>query len=142
MDVAAALGERLGPSLFQLPPDFKCDVALLRDFLAGLRGKIRAAFEFRNRSWFDPAVMRTLSDGGAALCIAESEKISAPIERTAPFVYLRLRNEDYDRPALEKWAERLSAMAADAEEIYVYFKHENHAPELAARLREMLQGAL
>jgi len=141
-DVAGALGDRIGPSLFQLPPDFKCDVELLRDFLAILRGKIRPAFEFRNRTWFDPAVIRTLAEGGAALCIAESERISSPIERTAPFVYIRLRNEDYDQTGLEKWAERLTAMAAEAEEIFVYFKHENHAPDLAVRLRAMLPGSL
>jgi uncharacterized protein YecE (DUF72 family) len=141
-EVASAMGERLGPSLFQLPPGFKCDVALLRDFLALLKGKLRAAFEFRDRSWFDDSVMRTLAEGGAALCIAESEKLSAPVERTAPFVYLRLRNEDYDDAGLAAWAKRLSAMAAEAEEIYLYFKHEDHAPDLALRLREMLKGAL
>ena len=141
-EVASAMGERLGPSLFQLPPGFKCDVALLRDFLALLRGKLRAAFEFRDRSWFDDSVMRTLAEGGAALCIAESEKLSTPVERTAPFVYLRLRNEDYDDAGLAAWAKRLSAMAAEAEEIYLYFKHEDHAPDLALRLREMLEGAL
>jgi uncharacterized protein YecE (DUF72 family) len=141
-EVASAMGERLGPSLFQLPPGFKCDVALLRDFLALLKGKLRAAFEFRDRSWFDDSVMRTLAEGGAALCITESEKLSAPVERTAPFVYLRLRNEDYDDAGLAAWAKRLSAMAAEAEEIYLYFKHEDHAPDLALRLREMLKGAL
>jgi uncharacterized protein YecE (DUF72 family) len=141
-EVASAMGERLGPSLFQLPPGFKCDVALLRDFLALLKGKLRAAFEFRDRSWFDDSVMRTLAEGGAALCIAESEKLSTPVERTAPFVYLRLRNEDYDDAGLAAWAKRLSAMAAEAEEIYLYFKHEDHAPDLALRLREMLKGAL
>lgn len=141
-EVASAMGERLGPSLFQLPPGFKCDVVLLRDFLALLKGKLRAAFEFRDRSWFDDSVMRTLAEGGAALCIAESEKLSTPVERTAPFVYLRLRNEDYDDAGLAAWAKRLSAMAAEAEEIYLYFKHEDHAPDLAVRLREMLEGAL
>jgi uncharacterized protein YecE (DUF72 family) len=141
-EVASAMGERLGPSLFQLPPGFKCDVALLRDFLALLKGKLRAAFEFRDKSWFDDSVMRTLAEGGAALCVAESEKISSPVERTAPFVYLRLRNEDYDDAGLEAWAKRLSAMASEADEIYLYFKHEDHAPDLAMRLRAMLEGAL
>ena len=141
-DVASTLDERLAPSLFQLPPNFKCDIALLRDFLATVRGKIRAAFEFRDRSWFDDSVMQALRDGGAALCIAESEKISSPVERTAPFVYLRLRNGDYDQNGLAAWAEKISALAAGAEEIYVFFKHEDHAPDLAMRLREMLEGAI
>lgn len=141
-EVASTLEDRLGPALFQLPPGFKCDVPLLSDFLGSIRGKIRAAFEFRDRSWFDDRVMNALREGGAALCIAESEKIQTPVECTAPFVYLRLRNEDYDQAGLAAWAERISAMAAQAEEIYVFFKHEDHAPDLAMKLRGMLEGAL
>ena len=100
-DVASSMGTRLGPSLFQLPPNFKRDVPLLRDFLAMLHGRLRPAFEFRDKSWFDDSVLQTLREGGAALCIAESEKITSPIERTASFVYLRLRNEEYDRGGTE-----------------------------------------
>lgn len=140
--VASALEDRLAPALFQLPPGFKCDLAVLTDFLALLRGRMRAAFEFRDRSWFDARVLQALRDGGAALCIAESEKISAPVERTAPFVYLRLRNEDYDDAALRTWAERIAQMADQSDEIYVFFKHEDHAPDLAMKLRGMLEGAL
>src|SRR5271167_641560 len=53
IETAGALGERLGPVLFQLPPDFACDAGLLADFLAQIDGRVRGAFEFRNRSWFD-----------------------------------------------------------------------------------------
>ncbi len=141
-EVASAIEDRLAPALFQLPPGLKCDVALLSDFLALIRGRIRAAFEFRDRSWFDDRVMNALREGGAALCIAESEKIQSPVERTAPFVYLRLRNEDYDESGLAAWAGRISALAAESEEIYVFFKHEDHAPDLALKLRGMLEGAL
>jgi uncharacterized protein YecE (DUF72 family) len=141
-DVASAMGEHLGPSLFQLPPSLKRDDALLRDFLALLKGKLRPAFEFRDKSWFDDAVLQILRDGGAALCIAESENISSPIEQTAPFVYLRLRNEEYDQAALAQWADRLTTIAARSEEIYVFFKHETSAPDRAFKLREMLKDAL
>jgi len=140
-DVASALDERLGPALFQLPPDFKRDLPLLTDFLALLRHTLRAAFEFRNKSWFDDSTLQALRDGGAALCINETEKIQSPIERTAPYVYLRLRNEDYDDQGLKTWAERISKLADGADEIYVYFKHEERAPELALRLRAMLDGS-
>jgi uncharacterized protein YecE (DUF72 family) len=138
-ETAAALGERLGPALFQLPPDFGRDVPLLREFIAMLGGRLRVAFEFRNRSWFDDnSALQALSDGGAALCIAESDRVTSPIERTAPFVYVRLRNETYDDAALKEWAARLARVGKDAEEIYVYFKHETGAPELAARLARLL----
>jgi uncharacterized protein YecE (DUF72 family) len=140
--VSAALGRKLGPSLFQLPPGLKRDVALLTDFLAQLDGRIRAAFEFRNSSWFNDSVMAALGEGHAALCIAESDKLSTPIERTAPWVYVRLRKEGYDDSALKQWAERLRSFADGGAESYAYFKHENAAPALAERLRAMLDGAL
>src|SRR5580704_12927238 len=134
-EVAASMGSRLGPALFQLPPNFPRNVPLLRDFLAMLHGRLRAAFEFRDKSWFDDSVLAALREGGAALCIAESETIVSPAEVTAPFVYLRLRNEEYQPDELERWAERIKAMAAEAEEIYIFFKHETSAPDRASRLR-------
>ena len=142
VSVSQALGERLGPVLFQLPPDFKRDVPLLVDFLAMLGARMRAAFEFRDRSWLDDAVFDALRAAGAALCIAESERLSTPLEQTAPYAYFRLRREDYDARALGAWAERLLRMAARCEELYVYFKHEQRAPGLALRLSEMLPGAI
>lgn len=136
--VAKSLGERLGPILFQLPPDFTADLDRLKDFLSMLNGRLRAAFEFRNRSWFSAATFQTLRDFGAALCIAESEKIVTPVERTAPFVYLRLRKPDYDRDSLARWADQLQRLAGDDSEIYVYFKHELRAPELAETLARLV----
>src|ERR1700693_2711652 len=142
-DTAGALGERLGPVLFQLPPDFSREVGLLREFIAMLGGRVRAAFEFRNPSWFDgDAALQALSDGGAALCIAESDRLASPVERTAPYVYARLRKETYDDAALIQWAERLARVGAGADEIYVYFKHETGAPKLAARLAELLDDGV
>ncbi len=141
-EVASSMGARLGPTLFQLPPNFPRDVALLRDFLAMLHGRLRPAFEFRDQSWFDDSVLQTLREGGAALCIAESETIASPIERTAPFVYLRLRNEEYDPGEMQRWADRIRVLAEDCDEIFIYFKHEVLAPERAFRLRKLLKNAL
>jgi uncharacterized protein YecE (DUF72 family) len=72
IETAGALGERLGPVLFQLPPDFPRDVDLLRDFLAQIDGRVRGAFEFRNRSWFDDSVLDTLRKGGGKRSHRES----------------------------------------------------------------------
>ena len=141
-EVASSMGARLGPSLFQLPPNFKRDVPLLRDFLSMLHGRLRPAFEFRDKSWFDDSILAALRDGGASLCIAESESIVSPVEATAPFVYLRLRNEEYDPAEMKRWADKISALAANSEEVYIYFKHETSAPDRAFRLRELLTGAL
>src|SRR5437899_11621849 len=77
-DVISALGEKLGPVLFQLPPNFKKDTLVLGDFLNGLPGGMRAAFEFRHESWFDDEVFETLRACSAALCIADTEKLETP----------------------------------------------------------------
>jgi uncharacterized protein YecE (DUF72 family) len=138
METAEALGERLGPVLFQLPPDFVRDDILLTDFLGQIKGRLRAAFEFRHKSWLDDEVFGILRENDAALCIAETEKLSTPILSTARHVYLRLRLENYDEVALARWADHLKTLATATDEIFVYFKHEAQAPELAARLRALV----
>ncbi len=139
IEVAGALRDRLGPVLFQLPPDLPRDDELLTDFLDEIGGRVRATFEFRNRSWFNDRVLEILRTKRAALCIAESEKLASPVECTAPFAYLRLRNETYDDAGLELWASRIRGLAEQAQEIYVFFKHESAAPDLANRLAAMLK---
>ena len=90
----------LGPVLFQLPGNFKCDVGGLSDFLASLPAGVRAAFEFRHESWFSEDVYAALRKGGAALCLAEDEKLATPEVVTADFSYLRLRKKRYSRRAV------------------------------------------
>ena len=139
IETAGALGERLGPVLFQLPPDLARDDALLTDFIAQIDRRVRAAFEFRNSSWFAAPVLEMMRSGGAALCIAETEKLASPIEATASHVYLRLRKENYDETSLGQWAQQIRALAAAANEIFIYFKHEAAAPELAIRLQALIE---
>jgi len=142
ISVAEVLGERLGPTLFQLPPGFKRDVPLLRDFLAQLHGRLKAAFEFRDQSWFDDSVYAALEEGKSALCIAESDKLATPVMLTAPHAYLRLRKENYDEGSLAPWADRIAEMSGRSADIYVYLKHAVAAPGLAATLRGLLDQRL
>ena len=107
-----------------------------------MKNRIRAAFEFRNKSWFDKSVLTALADSGAALCIAETEKLASPVERTASYIYVRLRKETYDDAGLDQWVKNLDRLAKDATEIFVYFKHETSAPDLASRLRAKLERAV
>jgi uncharacterized protein YecE (DUF72 family) len=132
--VATTLGDRLGPVLFQLPPNLKRDLPRLRDFVAVLPPASRSAFEFRHESWFDEEVFATLSAAGAALCWAEDEQLATPRESTAGWGYLRLRRPDYTDADLESWAQRISAQTwTDA---FVFFKHEEEGtgPRLAEAL--------
>ncbi len=72
------LATQLGPVLFQLPPNSKADISLLRDFLALLPTNFKAAFEFRHQSWFSDEIYQALHDRNATLCIAETEKLNTP----------------------------------------------------------------
>jgi uncharacterized protein YecE (DUF72 family) len=124
---------RLGPVLFQLPPNLKADVPTLAAFLAALpagnHGDIRCAFEFRNATWLTDEVYKLLEKYGIALCLAESEKFEVPEVLTAPFVYVRLRKPDYtpeDRAEIAQRAHRLlnGVSDADGRDVYAFFKHE------------------
>jgi uncharacterized protein YecE (DUF72 family) len=139
-DAAAALGGKLGPLLFQLPPAFRKDAGRLADLLALLPPGRRAAFEFRHPSWFDDEVYALLRARDAALCIADTEAGTTPDVATASWGYLRLRDAGYTDAELDAWA----AVAARPawRDAFVYFKHEATAtgPALAARLLARLPG--
>jgi uncharacterized protein YecE (DUF72 family) len=125
LDAIGPLARKLGPLLFQLPPNFKKDVPLLAAFLAALPKRGRAAFEFRHPSWFADDTYGALRAANAALCIADSEKLSTPLEATAKWGYVRLRREDYVESDIKKWGRRISAQPWT--NTYVYFKHEDRA---------------
>jgi uncharacterized protein YecE (DUF72 family) len=137
LGTSSALGGKLGPLLFQLPPFLKKDVPRLRSFLALLPPDRRAAVEFRHGSWFDEEVFAALRERGAALCAAdtdEGEEAAGRVVPTAAWGYLRLRRAEYGEADLAAWAERIRAQPWP--EAYVFFKHEEsgRGPDLAARL--------
>ena len=137
--LASGLEGRLGPLLFQLPPNLKKDLPRLEAFLDALPDTAKAAFEFRHESWFDEDVFTALRARGAALCIADSEKISAPNVRTAAFSYFRLRDEGYQDADIAAWADK-AREASQSGEVYVFFKHEESGkgPAFAKQLRALL----
>lgn len=138
LKVASALGPKLGPLLFQLPPFLKKDLPRLRDFLALLPGDRPAALEFRHQSWFDDEVFATLREHRAVLCIAEAENdLEIPFVSTADWGYLRLRRPDYGDRELEAWGVRVRQQGwRDA---FVFFKHEEEGkgPRMASRFLEL-----
>ena len=139
---ARTLGPKLGVLLFQLPPTFKKDVDVLRAFVDLLPDQTRAAFEFRHDSWHDGGVFDVLRARNVALCIADSEKMSTPIEVTADYAYFRLRDEGYQQADIDRWAAVIGALP-QAGDAYVYFKHEEQGlgPEFARRLIAALPAA-
>ena len=118
----AVLGDRLGPILFQLPPNLKKDVGRLKGFLGLLPEGRRYAIEFRHESWFDDEVFGTLRDRDIAFVVAEQDDFKCPVQSTASWGYLRLHRLDYDATTLGEWAKCVSAQSWS--ETYVYFKHD------------------
>ncbi len=139
-EAAATLGEKLGALLFQLPPSFRKNVDVLARFLATLPSGVRPAFEFRHVSWHDAAVIDLLHEHGAALCVADSERLRTPVRVTARHGYFRLRDQGYDDDDLARWADTIATSAGGCDDVYVYFKHEERGtgPAFARRLRDYL----
>jgi uncharacterized protein YecE (DUF72 family) len=155
LDTASVLGPKLGPILFQLPPNAKKNAERLASFLELLPKGQRVAFEFRHESWSDEEIFSLLRGAGAALCHSDAEDDDAaedapaeeevaPIEpiapklvATAPFGYLRLRRCLYEDGGLGAWAQRIKAEPWD--DVFVFFKHEDEAtgPKLAQRFVEI-----
>jgi uncharacterized protein YecE (DUF72 family) len=139
MRTASCLGDRLGPSLFQLPPNFKKDLPLLQEFLGHIPRRWVAAFEFRHPSWFEDDVYQALRDHDAALCIVDDDEGGTPREATAGWGYLRLRKTDYTGDELRAWAERIRAQSWDR--VFTFFKHEEDGgkgPLMALEMKKVV----
>jgi uncharacterized protein YecE (DUF72 family) len=135
-----SLGAKRGPVLFQLPPNLKKDLPRLEEFLKLLPAGHRAAFEFRNDTWFSDDVYAALKGAGAALCLSEREdNAPPPLVETAPWGYVRLRLESYEDRDLAQWAERIAATGW--KETFAYFMHEPTAPAYAQALMGFASGA-
>jgi len=130
-------GRKLGPILFQLPPNFKCDIPRLEEFLEQLPRDTRAAMEFRHPSWFVEAVYKRLRRARIALCQAESEKLQTPDIATANFRYFRLRKDKYSTRARKAIKQKIIA-AARSSDVFAYFKHED-SPDGALYAENLLK---
>ena len=136
LETAAVLGPKLGALLFQLPPNLKKDLALFDAFLETFPPRVCAAFEFRHTSWLDEEIYARLRARNLALCVADSEKLSTPVELTADYAYFRLRDEGYGQADIERWARVIEERTSQCRDVYVYFKHEESGkgPEFARQL--------
>lgn len=151
-DGMAALGDKLKVVVFQLPPRWRCNVERLESFLAALPKGRRYAFEFRDESWFDPAVYDALAARGAAFCLYDLAGRHSPEVVTADFVYLRLHGPEaayegsYSVRYLARLAARLQSWRREGRDCFVFFDNdaEGQAPKDALRLIrqvDKLQGA-
>jgi uncharacterized protein YecE (DUF72 family) len=129
---------KLGPVLFQLPPNLKANVALLKDFLAVLPKTVPAAFEFRHASWFTDTTWDLLKAANASLCVAETETITTPDVATAAFAYYRFRKPSYTGEERRSMIDRIRQHMAEGRNVFAYFKHEE-TPDGALYAVELLR---
>jgi uncharacterized protein YecE (DUF72 family) len=140
METTETLKQKLGPILFQLPPNAKKNTERLKTFLGTLPADRRVTFEFRHPTWFEPDALDALRDHGAALCIADTDDdLTVPVEATTDWGYLRLRKEAYSDSDLKKWVAQIESQPWG--DTYVYCKGEEagHGPRWAGQLMA-LQG--
>jgi uncharacterized protein YecE (DUF72 family) len=132
------LGPRLGVVLFQLPPYFRLGLERLEAFLSELPPGHRYAMEFRHPSWDHPEVAARLRSAAVALAAADVEiSETLPVERTAPFAYVRLRKTPpYTEEEIARAGELVRRLSGEVEDVYLYAKHDDEgvAPEQVKRI--------
>ena len=140
------MGDKAGPVLFQLPPNFENDAERLASFLRLLSKKRRYSFEFRHPSWYEPRILKLLSQRNIALCVSDHHDAPAPWRRTADFVYIRGHGPGgrykgpYQAQTLSKWATRIKSWKKQGCDVFVYFDNDQKsaAPADAVKLRQIL----
>ncbi len=150
LERASGLGDKLGPILFQLPPNWPVNTERLGVFLDALRpyAPQRFALEFRHTSWLIPAVYRLLEGAGAALCLPVGPTVPLDLRLTTTWTYVRMHSGragiGFGDDELREWAERLREYLRAGADAYVYFNNdpEGHAVRDAARLRSLLSATV
>jgi uncharacterized protein YecE (DUF72 family) len=143
----ALLGTKIGPILFQLPPQFSINAARLSAFVEMLSAKRRYTFEFRHPSWYAPEIFRILRSNNIALCLSDHHDAPSPWRRTADFVYIRGHGPagryagHYTPATLSAWAGRIRSWRKQGCDVFVYFDNDQKsaAPIDALKLRGLLE---
>jgi uncharacterized protein YecE (DUF72 family) len=145
MERAEHLGTKLGPILFQLPPNQQLDLPRLDEFLPLLSPGHRWVLEFRHPSWHTPEVYHRLADHAVALCIPVGGGLHPDRITTAGFTYFRMHRGQEPRGGftadeLKSWAAQIQALSKTGKDVYVYFNNdwEGFAIRDATTLRELL----
>ena len=120
---ASALGDRLGPILWQFlatrsfdPDDMAAFLDLLPEKAGGVA--LRHAVEVRNESFMDECWLELARDRGVATVFTDSPEHPSFADLTGPFVYARLmrsraaEKNGYPARELKAWAKHTTAWAA------------------------------
>lgn len=149
LDVFEAFGEKLGPILFQLPPNWNFNEERLRNFISLLPDDLRSTFEFRDESWINDTTFHILEENNIAFCIYDLAGYQSPVEVTADFVYVRLHGPSenkyqgkYDHDQLSWWSDRIHEWRDNGRDVYLYFDNDEQgfAPQNALELKEIVDS--
>jgi uncharacterized protein YecE (DUF72 family) len=146
LERADLLADKLGPLLYQLPPNMKRNDERLESFLSILPGQYRHVFEFRHESWFDDAVLMVLMRYNAGFCVFDMPDLTSPVVATADFAYIRfhgsggLYSSSYSDKELTDWAKKIAELGKKVKTVYIYFNNDvaGYAISNARTLIEML----
>ena len=146
MGRAKILGDKLGPILYQLPPNMHRDDERLEAFLAILPRGLKHVIEFRHESWLGEEVFNILRRHNTGLCVFDMPSLQCPLVATTDFAYIRFHGSEglysscYSGEELADWAKRLTNLAATLKEIYIYFNNDigGYAVDNAGTIRRYL----
>ncbi|MBA7634005.1 hypothetical protein ES703_41576 [subsurface metagenome] len=130
---AKILAEKLGPLLYQLPPNMHRNDEILESFLSTLPQGMKHVFEFRHQSWLEDKVFEILHKHNIGFCVFDMPSVSCPLVATADFAYIRFHGSTglyfscYSDEELADWAKRLANLARNLEAIYIYFNNDAEA---------------
>src|SRR5258706_116310 len=125
-DTVRKLNAKLGAVLFQLPPNFKKDLARLGDLLTLFPADVRAACEFRHASWWSDDVYELLRSTNTALCIADTEEGTTPEIVTAPLGCRPLRDAAPSDDGIRPWVQNLPPPGSDRTDACVFVNREEN----------------
>ncbi|PSD24694.1 DUF72 domain-containing protein, partial [Stenotrophomonas maltophilia] len=117
LQAVLALGDRLGPLLWQFDPHHPADADALEALMAQLPKQLEGvplqhALEVRNAEAHGPALVAAARRHGVALVIEDSDEAPLHGDVSAGFVYARIKrsqarlNEGLPAPVQQRWAER------------------------------------
>ena len=130
---ACFLKNKLGPLLYQLPPNMKRNDEVLESFLAPLPQKYQHVFEFRHESWLDDSIFRILQRYNAGLCVFDMPGFTCPLIATSDFAYIRfhgsasLYSSCYSDEELSQWAQKIARLGGKVKAAYIYFNNDAEA---------------
>lgn len=130
---ARLLQDKLGPLLYQLPPNMKRNDEVLESFLCSLPQKYRHVFEFRHESWLADSVFHILQQYNAGLCVFDMPGFTCPLIATSDFAYIRfhgsasLYSSCYSDEELSQWAQKIARLGKKVKAVYIYFNNDAEA---------------